>query len=106
LLQPDLTPEVRKQITDMILAIQGKVQNQQPLYQAFTLLGGEDDLGNVLPPKAGILNRYTGDTGQAELPTAQAGPTQVPAAAIEYLQKNPQFKEQFKAKYSYLPEGV
>lgn len=30
---------------------------------------------------------------------------QAPAQAIEYLRQNPQLKEQFKAKYGYLPEG-
>lgn len=30
---------------------------------------------------------------------------QAPAAAIEHLRKNPQLREQFKAKYGYLPDG-
>ncbi len=30
---------------------------------------------------------------------------QAPAQAIEYLRQNPQLKEQFRAKYGYLPEG-
>lgn len=30
---------------------------------------------------------------------------QAPTQAIEYLRQNPQLKEQFKAKYGYLPEG-
>jgi hypothetical protein len=29
-----------------------------------------------------------------------------PAAAIEHLRKNPQLKEQFKAKYGYVPDGI
>lgn len=31
---------------------------------------------------------------------------QAPAQAIEYLRANPQFREQFKAKYGYIPEGL
>lgn len=31
--------------------------------------------------------------------------SQAPAAAIEHLRQNPQLKEQFKAKYGYLPDG-
>jgi hypothetical protein len=37
----------------------------------------------------------------AEVPRGAA-----PAGAIEKLKKNPQLKEQFKAKYGYLPEGM
>lgn len=37
----------------------------------------------------------------------QAKPAQqAPAQAVEYLRQNPQFAEQFKAKYGYLPEGM
>lgn len=38
----------------------------------------------------------------------EAGPQQpqAPAAAIEHLRKNPQLKEQFKAKYGYVPDGI
>lgn len=35
----------------------------------------------------------------------QSGPTQAPAAAIDYLKKNPSQAEAFKAKYGYLPQG-
>lgn len=31
---------------------------------------------------------------------------QAPQQAVDYLMQNPQFKEQFKAKYGYTPEGV
>ena len=31
---------------------------------------------------------------------------QAPAQAIDYLRQNPQLKEQFKAKYGYIPEGL
>lgn len=32
--------------------------------------------------------------------------TQAPQQAIDYLRQNPQLKEQFKAKYGYIPEGL
>jgi hypothetical protein len=45
---------------------------------------------------------------RAKLGVTDAGPStnQAPAAAIDYLRKNPQFKEQFKAKYGYVPDGL
>jgi hypothetical protein len=29
-----------------------------------------------------------------------------PQGAIDYLKSNPELKEQFKAKYGYIPEGI
>lgn len=54
-----------------------------------------------------IENGYTGLLGggageQAGVPQQQ----QAPAAAIEYLKANPQFKSAFKQKYGYLPDGI
>ena len=34
------------------------------------------------------------------------GQQQAPQSAVEYLKNHPEFKEQFKAKYGYLPEGM
>lgn len=37
---------------------------------------------------------------------APATPTPAPSTAIEYLKQHPELKDQFKAKYGYLPEGL
>lgn len=63
-----------------------------------------DGLADML---ALIENGYTGllsgDTAeQGAQPTTQQ---QAPAAAIEYLRANPQFRGAFKQKYGYLPDG-
>lgn len=44
-------------------------------------------------------------------PTSSPSPqparkTQAPPEAVQYLKQHPEFKEQFKAKYGYLPEGM
>jgi hypothetical protein len=36
---------------------------------------------------------------------APARRTEAPPAALDYLRQNPDAKEQFRAKYGYLPEG-
>ena len=39
-------------------------------------------------------------------PTGGTDPTnKAPQAAIDYLKGHPELKEQFKAKYGYLPDG-
>lgn len=48
-------------------------------------------------------------TGSDKKATVDAIPlqqNQAPQQAVDYLMQNPQFKEQFKAKYGYTPEGV
>lgn len=54
-----------------------------------------------------IINPKTGQTTSIPAPgsAAQASPKVAPAAAIEYLSKNPKQAAAFKAKYGYLPEG-
>lgn len=74
LLQPDLTPEVRKQITDMILAISGKVQNPQQRYRAISVPGGKDEYGADLPHQALMYDTIEGQYTQGALPGAPAQP--------------------------------
>lgn len=40
----------------------------------------------------------------SEDPTTESARTDAPQAAINYLRQNPQFSEQFRRKYGYLPE--
>jgi len=51
--------------------------------------------------EANPLFEYPQAQGQVQQPAQQA-----PMQAIDYLRQNPQLKEQFKAKYGYLPEGL
>lgn len=51
-----------------------------------------------------IINPKTGEVRTIAAPGAQAR-TPAPAAAIDYLKKNPDQSAAFKAKYGYLPEG-
>ena len=58
--------------------------------------------------RSGDLSNFTYLPG-AEAPTEQApqaAQTQAPQAALQMLQQNPAMREQFKAKYGYLPEGM
>lgn len=51
-------------------------------------------IDNVVKAKLGMGGTTAAPQGNA------------PAAAIEHLRKNPQLKEQFKAKYGYTPDGI
>jgi len=42
----------------------------------------------------------------AAAPAASSARQNAPQSALDYLKKHPEVKEQFKAKYGYLPEGV
>jgi hypothetical protein len=42
----------------------------------------------------------------AVAPAASSARQNAPQSALDYLKKHPEVKEQFKAKYGYLPEGV
>lgn len=44
------------------------------------------------------------DLGEDDLPLMTQGVA--PPRAIEYLRNNPEFKDQFKQKYGYIPEGI
>lgn len=63
-----------------------------------------DVYGDTLPEdfKGKIINRVPKMFGDNK-PKDQA--KSAPSAAIEYLNSNPDFANQFKAKYGYLPEG-
>lgn len=55
-----------------------------------------------------IENGYTGllSGGTAEQTPQSSASQQAPAAAIEYLRQNPQFKGAFRQKYGYLPPDL
>ena len=50
--------------------------------------------------------RSTEPSQETAIPKTQNIATPAPAAAIDYLKKNPSQKEAFKQKYGYLPEGM
>ena len=55
------------------------------------------------PDQVFVIDERTGNA--RSLTGGQAGQVQAPAAAIDYLKKNPNQAAAFKAKYGYLPEG-
>jgi len=62
--------------------------------------------------KLSVSSAYT-PYGQTSAPAPSAAPSpqesrkgQAPPEAVQYLKQHPEFKEQFKAKYKYLPEGM
>ena len=52
-----------------------------------------------------IINPKTGETISIPAPGSVASQKAAPAAALEFLRKNPQQAAAFKSKYGYLPEG-
>lgn len=57
-----------------------------------------------------IESFYSPETGYRSIPRApqaapggQQPPTEAPAAAVQHLQQHPELKEQFRAKYGYVP---
>lgn len=61
-----------------------------------------DEYGR-LAEKGGFDRRDV--VGPEAMTENESSNNQAPAAAISYLQANPQFASQFKAKYGYLPQG-
>ena len=70
-------------------------------YSAHVVGGGVNELGQPQPQYLGV----TGADGSVQFhrPGQQGQQAQAPASAIEYLKKNPNQAEAFKAKYGYLP---
>ena len=70
-------------------------------YSAHVVGGGVNELGQPQPQYLGV----TGADGSVQFhrPGKQGQQAQAPASAIEYLKKNPNQAEAFKAKYGYLP---
>jgi hypothetical protein len=56
-------------------------------------------------PKRLTVEEFTAEQ-QAINPQVENQPKKAPAQAIDYLRQNPQLKEQFRAKYGYIPEGL
>lgn len=71
-----------------------------------TVQGGEeigpDGMTKIKKP-SGVFDAQTQKF--VSMDGGQAGQVQAPAAAIDYLKKNPNQAAAFKAKYGYLPEG-
>lgn len=69
-------PQRRKQLTDMILAIHGKVNQQPPEFRTIGLAGGTDELGNRLPGQPYTYSGFTGQPVTSALPGPQAKTSQ------------------------------
>ena len=67
--------------------------------------GKNPDQVFVIDERTGNARSLTGGQQQVSMDGGQAGQVQAPAAAIDYLKKNPNQAAAFKAKYGYLPEG-
>ena len=80
-------------------ALTGK---NSPSYKAIHAAGGQTMDGKN-PDQVFVIDERTGNA--RSLTGGQAGQVQAPAAAIDYLKKNPNQAAAFKAKYGYLPEG-
>lgn len=63
--------------------------------------GDDFDQNFVSRLKARVPKRFELESKKNETPKVQA-----PQRAIQFLMQNPQLKEQFRAKYGYVPEGV
>jgi len=93
-----LTPETRKQITEMLNERVGAYeQAYQRDFQQYSEYATDTGLDPVM-----IVGK------SAESAYATKGTTKAPApgAAVEYLKTNPQFKDAFRQKYGYLPDGL
>jgi len=53
-----------------------------------------------------FINKKYGNTGSSSTNKAEGASNPAPQAALQMLQQNPAMREQFKAKYGYLPEGM
>ena len=118
--QGRLTPQTRKDLVDMLeQRTQGYQQAYTRDYDTYgsyaTDIGAEPDqiVGTrpetafgvpgskpVLQPGANPAPKLASTNGVPETPRSEA-----PAAALKYLQENPAQRENFRAKYGYLPPG-
>ena len=85
-------------------SLRGKGQSASDRF--LTVPGGEevgpDGMTKIKKPS----NIFDAQTQKfVSMDGGQAGQVQAPAAAIDYLKKNPNQAAAFKAKYGYLPEG-
>lgn len=85
-------------------SLRGKGQSASDRF--LTVPGGEevgpDGMTKIKKP-SGVFDAQTQKF--VSMDGGQAGQAQAPAAAIDYLKKNPNQAAAFKAKYGYLPEG-
>ena len=85
-------------------SLRGKGQSASDRF--LTVPGGEevgpDGMTKIKKP-SGVFDAQTQKF--VSMDGGQAGQVQAPAAAIDYLKKNPNQAAAFKAKYGYLPEG-
>lgn len=99
-----LLPEQRKDFYDRSSKLFGEATKQHELMKGRYSALAE---GYGLNPGNVVIDLMTADPSRT-INLGGSNPTPAPSKAIDYLRENdtPELRQQFKAKYGYLPEGM